>query len=80
MPVMPGDNVIKLYTDVIYKFGNKLECLPLTSLMFVGKAGAYRRVEKFKCTSLGLAPGLSCKYCNVLKRPVRDKHSSLLQK
>ncbi len=50
------------------------------SLMFVGKAGAYPGVEQFKCTSLGLAPGLSCKYWMWLERPVREKLSSLLQK
>ncbi len=31
MPMMPGDNVRKLFTDVIYDFGNKLEC-SITSL------------------------------------------------
>ncbi len=51
-----------------------------SGLMSVGKAEAYPRVEQLKCTSLGLAPGLSYKHWTWLERPARDKHSSLLQK
>ncbi len=50
------------------------------SLMFVGKAKAYARVEQLKCTSLVLGPGLSYKHWTRLERLVRDKHSSLLRK
>jgi hypothetical protein len=41
--ILPGVNVIKLFTAVIYKLTNKLECLhPLQAFPgFVGKAGAY---------------------------------------
>jgi hypothetical protein len=53
----PGPNVIKLYTAVIYEFLKFAWVFVLDkpfqpSLMFVGKAGAYLRVEQLKCTSL----------------------------
>ncbi len=47
------------------------------SLIFVGKDGAYPRVEQLKFTSIELAPGLSYKHWTGLERAAEDKHSSL---
>ncbi len=49
-------------------------------LMFVGKTGAYPRMEQLKFTIIGQAPGLSCKHWTTLERPVMAKLSSLLRK
>jgi hypothetical protein len=41
--------------------------------MYLGKAGACPTGEQLKCTSPGLAPGLSYKHWTRLERPDRDK-------
>ncbi len=46
--------------------------------MFVGKAGACP--NKARCSTLGLAPGLTYKHLTRLERLVWDKHFSLLRK
>ncbi len=48
--------------------------------MFVGKAGAYPIEEPFRCSTLGLAPGLADKQKTRLERLARDKHSRLIRK
>jgi hypothetical protein len=58
---------------------NKLECLSLESfksLMFISKAGSYQGGELFKCSDLGLAPGLTLEHYR-LPRQTGYKHSSL---
>ncbi len=51
-----------------------------STLTFVGKAGAYPRVEHLKGASLRLAPDLSHKHLTRLEKLARDKHSSLIRK
>ncbi len=49
------------------------------SLMFVVKSGAFQKAEEPKrCLTL-VGSSLNCKHKARLKRPARDKHSSLLQ-
>jgi hypothetical protein len=50
------------------------------SVMFVGKAVVYLSEVPSRCSTLGLAPGLTHKHPTRLERPTRDKHSSLLGK
>ncbi len=50
------------------------------SLMFVGKARSYTRVEHLKVASIGWASGLTHKHKTRLERLARDKHSSSLCK
>jgi hypothetical protein len=79
----PRQNVIKLFTAVIYK------CLQYArvffpgkpfqpSLMFFDKAGAFAIEEPFSCSTLGQAPGLAHKQETRLERPATDKNSSLV--
>ncbi len=51
-----------------------------SSVMFVGKAGAYLSEAPFRCSTLGLAPGLTPKHYTRLETHARGKHSCLLQK
>ncbi len=48
--------------------------------MFVGKARTYPNEAPFRCSTLGLAPGLALKQYTRLERLARDKHPGLLQK
>jgi hypothetical protein len=50
------------------------------SVMFVSKTGSYPSEVPFKCSTLGLAPGLTHKHYTRLEKLARDKHSSLLRK
>jgi hypothetical protein len=47
--------------------------------MFADEAKAYPIEVQFSFTSLGQIPGLAYKHLTGLKRPARDKHTSLLQ-
>ncbi len=49
------------------------------SLMIVGKVGPYHIEEPFSCSTIRQVPGLTLKQQTRLERPLRDKHSSLLQ-
>ncbi len=49
------------------------------SKMLVGEARAYTSEALFRCSALGLAPGLTHKHWTILEKPARDKHSSLLR-
>ncbi len=72
-----GAYTLKLFTAVIYIVPGK----PLQpSLLFVGKAEACTSEAPFRCSNLGLAPGLTHKHLTRLERLARDKHSSLLRK
>jgi hypothetical protein len=46
----------------------------------VGKTGAYPNEVPFKCFTIEKAPGVTHKHSIWLKKPAKDKHSSLLQK
>ncbi len=51
------------------------------SLVFVGKAGVYPRVEKIKTYFiLGRLLAFPTKHWSMLEKPVRDSHFSLLHK
>jgi hypothetical protein len=47
--------------------------------MFANKAGATPSEPTLRFSTLGQAPSLTIKYYTRLKRPARDKHSSLSQ-
>ncbi len=69
----PGPHAIKLFTSVIYEFCNKPECLSpgklfRLSLMFAGKLRAYPSEAPFKCSTLGQAPGITCKHYTKLEK------------
>jgi hypothetical protein len=48
--------------------------------MFAGNAGAYPSEAPFRCSPLGLAPGLTHKHKTWAERLARDKYSSLIRK
>jgi hypothetical protein len=50
------------------------------SLIFACKAKAYPSEAPFRCSTLGLAPGLTRKNLTRLERLTEDKHSGLLRK
>jgi hypothetical protein len=47
--------------------------------MFASKDSAYPSFSPFRCSTLGLAPGLICKHLTRLERPDSYKHSSLIR-
>jgi hypothetical protein len=56
--ILPGANVIKLFTAVIYEFSLKARMYVPSkpfqlSLMFEGKAGACPSEASFRCSTLG---------------------------
>jgi hypothetical protein len=50
------------------------------NLMFIVKTWVYPIEEPFRCSTLGLAPGLAHIPYSMLERLSMDKHSSLLRK
>ncbi len=81
-----GPNVIKLFCPQFTDFHNKLDCFvpgkPFQpSLMFVGKAGAYRVKHLSISTLEGRLLALPTNIrLDSLEKLVRNKHSSILQK
>ncbi len=84
-PPRPGARAIKLFfhdltdtqvMDVPYRVfvpGSPLQL----SLMFAGKAGAYRSGEPSRCSTLGQAPDLTLTHKTRLERTAKDKHFRL---
>jgi hypothetical protein len=63
---------------------NKLECLFLASLShlvecFANNVGAYPSCALYKCSPLGLAPGITVKYQTRLKCLAKNERSSLFR-
>ncbi len=76
----PGVNVTKLFSEFT-NVTNKSVCpgKPFQpSLIFAGKAGAYKNEVSFKCFTIGQASGLTHKHQTRLV--ILDKHSCLLLK
>jgi hypothetical protein len=76
--MISGANVTKNYgrsLQRVFVLGRPLQ----PSLIFGSMASYYPSVATSKCSTLWLAPGLTHTHLTRVKRPERDKNSSLLQ-